>query len=1124
MAETTATNAAAIDEHNVATAAAVAAVTAVELPTQQSSIILFYKYHPLSNDFTVMERYRSALEGHCHSLELKGRILVGCSKTEGINGTLAGRHDHVQAFTWALLHDSERVQALKQQQQSISQNQNRDHYLWMMHDAIDTFWTLSKAFFEEIQEAELIFDQPSDFKWSHYYEEADPQQEQEQQQLDLFPDLNIKLTKELIGSGGVMLEIPVEETAQGYLTPSEWHEELTKVLAKSTTSTSPSADAAGQTSQNDEAVVDETTNTSTVLIDCRNTKEYDIGHFPGALDPRTTNYSQFSHWVNQNQALLQGKKVLMYCTGGIRCEKASAYIRRQVPSVQQVKHLKGGIHKYLEEYGRDGLWQGKNFVFDARQASSAEETRLGKQGIAVLPLSSSSLTTNECLPEKSDHVALPSPVGCDGSEDVVVGKCLYCQAPYDTFGAHCVCAVCRELVLICTTCQTQRQEYHCRQHFHLKDCYFLNLAAFSVAQLRQQWAQLQAERQRLAVGRRFKQKRQTLARQCVRVENQIKEKETKESDRATTNNNNNSDGESSFVEDSMAVTRTCCRSCGDAKCEGKCWGFYGLKRKELLEQKDGSAATTTTQEILIGNKDAASTVSCLSTASPPRPLMKRPRRGLGANEIHELHYHQPPSSFQHNQSIGSGGSFVSIRCPPCVTRIVQSFVKAKWCGQSVMTVLTREFAEFSLSSSCDDDGTATNNANNGDCGPQQRSLQASLTNGLIKVNHVSVTPVEASHVKLKSGDLLGRVLHWHEPPVVTPWHIPVQKVPLPQIVAEEHGLTSSEAFVFVCDKPSSVPVHPAGPYLANTLTIMIEAQEDLESRSLKPIHRTDRATSGLTLLSTSSMVAKIFHQSLSESSVEKLYLANVCGRFPSSSEQLAQFTSDDLCQIYWNDSASTIEVTAPIFTPDPMSGVRIISDQGKPSRSIFKFLRYDSDEDSSIVACYPVTGRNHQIRVHLRALKCPILGDVQYGGRKDEKGAVPIGAVQEIMQRCADQSSSSSPENRLPGIDEKDIDAARKICPNCYHNNSSRYSKQEQLDDNGWHNFTKAQILQGGHKIYLHALRYRVSLHRRKNKKKTQTQCGAEAFVAEYSVDAPEWASSMDPSLLADDLELWTNL
>ena len=1035
----------------------------------QQSVILFYKYHPLSNDFEVVEQYRCALERLCQSLELKGRILVGCSKTEGLNGTLSGTYSRVEAFTLALLHDTNRVSNLKNGE---------------LQSTIANFWNASRDFFDSIQEDELIFDTPSDFKWSNSNSSVERKME------PLFPDLNIKLTKELIGSGGVMAEISVQETAQGYLTPSEWHRELTSWTQQQ-----------AQHKQHDKQ--QDQNQSETILIDCRNTKEYEIGHFPGALDPRTTTYSQFSHWVNQNQALLQGKRVLMYCTGGIRCEKASAYIRRKVDAVQEVKHLKGGIHKYLEEFGSDGLWQGKNFVFDGRQASSAEETRLGKNGQSQ-PLAATSGATHVDIDNSHQHELEKSNKATVNNG--VVGQCLYCRAPHDTFGAHCVCAVCREPILICPTCQGNHREYHCRQHYHLKDCYFATLSGFSIPELRQQLAQLQVERQRLAVGRRFKQKRKTLARQCTRVQNQLNEM-TRETQKDVSSMTTPIIGASTcgsgreVTQQQEQPPLRNCRSCGDANCEGKCWGFYGLKRKEILAQKDSLAAVPnysgSSSNNNINNNNKVTLVGGVESSTPMKKIR---RRGVDADEIEALQYHQPPSSFRH------ASHHPDIRCPPCVTRVVQCFVKAKWCGLSVLQVLQQEFADFSSSTSSSASSSSAT---------ASETLQAALQNGLIKVNDCSVSPNEACHIKLKSGDLLGRVLHWHEPPVLTPCHISVQTVPLPTVVAQDYGLAESEAVVYVCNKPSSVPVHPAGPYLANTLTVMVEAQMDgLPCRSLKPIHRTDRATSGLTLLSTSSTVAKIFHKSLAlsseASSVDKLYLAQVCGQIPSNPESLEErkrtaCAGSGTCTFSWLEENQTILVNAPIFTPDPMSGVRVIDDKGKPSKSLFKVLRYDKDKDTSIVACFPVTGRNHQLRVHLQALGCPILGDVQYGGGRrcvenDERlGTVTKQTVQNVLQEAAAASDSSlsltENESRL-GLSVQDVTAACRVCPHC--SNSHKKVPQEPQQITG---FTPAQLLHGGHKICLHALRYRVALYGKKKLKPILA-------VSEFGVDLPDWIDS----------------
>lgn len=102
-----------------------------------------------------------------------------------------------------------------------------------------------------------------------------------------------------------------------------------------------------------------------VLIDTRNDYEVGIGQFNGAIDPGTTSFREFPDWWRANQTAYEGKKVAMYCTGGIRCEKASSYLLSE--GVEEVFHLKGGILKYLEETPpEDSAWDGECFVFDGR--------------------------------------------------------------------------------------------------------------------------------------------------------------------------------------------------------------------------------------------------------------------------------------------------------------------------------------------------------------------------------------------------------------------------------------------------------------------------------------------------------------------------------------------------------------------------------------------------------------------------------------------------------------------------------------------------------------------------------------------------------------------------------------
>jgi UPF0176 protein len=105
------------------------------------------------------------------------------------------------------------------------------------------------------------------------------------------------------------------------------------------------------------------------VIDTRNDYEVNIGSFQGAHNPQTSSFRDFPDYVRQNLDPTKHKKVAMFCTGGIRCEKASAFMLAQ--GFAEVYHLKGGILKYLEEVpAQESLWEGECFVFDERVAVS----------------------------------------------------------------------------------------------------------------------------------------------------------------------------------------------------------------------------------------------------------------------------------------------------------------------------------------------------------------------------------------------------------------------------------------------------------------------------------------------------------------------------------------------------------------------------------------------------------------------------------------------------------------------------------------------------------------------------------------------------------------------------------
>lgn len=150
----------------------------------------------------------------------------------------------------------------------------------------------------------------------------------------------------------------------------------------------------------------------TILIDTRNDYEVAIGTFQGAVDPETQSFRAFPQWVRDHAEELEGRKVAMFCTGGIRCEKATAYVKSL--GFEDVFHLKGGILKYLEDVpAEESLWQGECFVFDERvsvkhglEEGEAELCRACRRALTPSDRTRSEyregISCHHCLDERSD--------------------------------------------------------------------------------------------------------------------------------------------------------------------------------------------------------------------------------------------------------------------------------------------------------------------------------------------------------------------------------------------------------------------------------------------------------------------------------------------------------------------------------------------------------------------------------------------------------------------------------------------------------------------------------------------------------------------------------------------------
>ncbi len=145
-----------------------------------------------------------------------------------------------------------------------------------------------------------------------------------------FKKLKIKLKKEIVTLG---VHVDPREKVGTYLQPKEWHEFIQQP--------------------------------DVIIIDTRNDYEFLTGTFEGAIDPETKSFGEFPAYVEKHLKDAKDKKIAMFCTGGIRCEKSTSYLLQE--GFGEVYHLKGGILNYLAEVPpEESLWKGECFVFDRR--------------------------------------------------------------------------------------------------------------------------------------------------------------------------------------------------------------------------------------------------------------------------------------------------------------------------------------------------------------------------------------------------------------------------------------------------------------------------------------------------------------------------------------------------------------------------------------------------------------------------------------------------------------------------------------------------------------------------------------------------------------------------------------
>ena len=169
---------------------------------------------------------------------------------------------------------------------------------------------------------------------------------------ECFPRLAVKVRNEAVALG-IPYDALTPRNAGQHLTPQETHELLANKPE------------------------------DLVILDARNDYEWAIGKFENAITPPIENFRDLPQYLDQNLDQFKDKQVLMYCTGGIRCERASAYLNEK-NIAKKVYQMDGGIHRYVEQYP-DGFFRGKNYVFDGRIAVRVNDDILATCTLCATP-------------------------------------------------------------------------------------------------------------------------------------------------------------------------------------------------------------------------------------------------------------------------------------------------------------------------------------------------------------------------------------------------------------------------------------------------------------------------------------------------------------------------------------------------------------------------------------------------------------------------------------------------------------------------------------------------------------------------------------------------------------------
>lgn len=259
--------------------------------------------------------------------------------------------------------------------------------------------------------------------------------------------------------------------------------------------------------------------------------------------------------------------------------------------------------------------------------------------------------------------------------------------------------------------------------------------------------------------------------------------------------------------------------------------------------------------------------------------------------------------------------------------------------------------------------------------------------GLITVDGAQVG---LDHV-LRDNQVICHKIHRHEPPI--------SGEPLEILFRSDQML--------VVNKPASMPVHPSGRYKFNSLVEILKHEGGFAHVAI--VNRLDRLTSGIVVLGVEKNPTVNLHMKMEAGDFRKTYVCRVQGRFPAEA----------LCQ-------------APLLHVEHKLGLMAVSADGKASETRFTLMEYSAALDQSVVKAEPITGRTHQIRVHLLSLGHPIVNDHLYNNPAWDRVYTQNGATlsQAALKGVADELMATTFFDEVPDLGPAEGDAA-SLCPEC---------------------------------------------------------------------------------------------